>query len=86
MAASRNDKLISECAELRADNASLKAQLAELRAECSRKEEWINRYALQLKHARRKAASQATPSDRRAAMEAAKAEAMASGRCVTVHP
>jgi septal ring factor EnvC (AmiA/AmiB activator) len=104
MAGNRNDKLISECSELRADNATLAArvrelnvlleksndviaaqnvELGELRAECSRKEQWINRYAAQLKQARRSAPSR-EPSDRRAAMEAAKAEAMRSGRTVAV--
>lgn len=105
MAANRNDKLISEAAELRADNATQRARImqleellekqndvvaldttliAELRAELSRKERVINMYAAQLKQARKKVAEQATPSDRRAAMARAKAEAMATGRTVAV--
>lgn len=97
MASNRNDKLISEAAELRADNASQRARIAELseqlertnaalaerteqlteaKAECARKEIWLNRYAAQLKGAR----GSKPISDRRAAMEAAKAAALA-GRC-----
>jgi hypothetical protein len=65
----------------------LRAERDEARAECSRKELWINRYAVQLKEARKKIDELrgGTPvSERRARMEAAKAEAMASGRTVAV--
>lgn len=66
--------------------AKLREELAEAKAEISRKEAWINRYAAQLKAARKAAT---TPdckpvSERRAAMERARAEAMATGKSVAV--
>lgn len=75
----------------------LRAERDEARAEASRKELWINRYAIQLKEARKKIdeLQGGTPvserrvnkpvSEQRARMEAAKAEAMASGRTVAVN-
>jgi multidrug resistance efflux pump len=80
------DQLISQNSQLLADNAEQRAHITALQAEVSRKEQVINHYAMQLKQARRKleSTSERAPSERRLAMEAAKAEAMASGRCVTV--
>ncbi|HRP74562.1 MAG TPA: hypothetical protein PKZ27_03145 [Rhodocyclaceae bacterium] len=49
--------LKSICADQAAEIAALKAERDELKAECSRKETWINRYAAQLKQARHVAAT-----------------------------
>lgn len=71
----------------RSVSAKLRVELAAAQAEISRKELWINRYASQLVAARKKLAkseSDAPVSERRAAMEAAKAEAMRTGRTVAV--
>lgn len=69
-------------------NAKLRQELAAAHEEISRKETWLNRYASQLAAARKKSAkseSGAPVSERRAAMEAARAEAMRTGRTVAVN-
>ena len=68
-------------------NAKLRIELAEAQAEISRKEAWINRYAEQLKAARKRLATapDCKPvSERRAAMIAAREEAMRTGKSVAV--
>lgn len=68
-------------------NAKLRLELAAANEEISRKEMWLNRYAAQLKAARNQVAKRegdAPVSERRAAMEAARAEAMRTGRAVAV--
>lgn len=61
------------------------ARIAYLEGEVSRKERLLRTTQQFLAKAKKQAAQPAgtAPSARRAAMEAAKAEAMASGRCVT---
>jgi hypothetical protein len=88
--ASRIDALTSEVAQLRADNASLLADLVEARKlrdlfkENSLRKEGVIQM-LQRKVQRLEGAKpEREPSAMRRAMDAAKAEAMASGRCVTV--
>jgi len=72
----------------RSVSAKLREELKAAQAEISRKELWINRYAAQLAEARKRIArleGAAHPvSERRAAMQAAREEAMRTGRTVAV--